>query len=226
MALRNHLVDGVSCSGKTSVCRELQRRGLHAINGDTELAYQGDPVTGHPTETATHDNHTWDVARVESIVADRRHRATYFCGGARNSSQFLHLFDTVFVLHVNVATLQERLDRRPADEFGGRPAERDLVLRLHRTGEGSRRASPSMRPCRSRTSSTRSSASAARDDAARPRDGLAPPGPLRQGGGMTTPTSDTPQDDPQPRDIALEQETPELADDLERQSEPEGPPIS
>ena len=28
--------------------------------------------------------------------------------------------------------------------------------------------------------------------------------------------------DPQPRDIALEQETPELAADLEAQSEPEG----
>ena len=33
---------------------------------------------------------------------------------------------------------------------------------------------------------------------------------------MTTPTSD----DPQPRDIALELETPEMAADLERQSEP------
>jgi hypothetical protein len=34
----------------------------------------------------------------------------------------------------------------------------------------------------------------------------------------TTPTPETPQ----PRDIALEQETPEQAADLEAQSEPEG----
>ncbi len=34
---------------------------------------------------------------------------------------------------------------------------------------------------------------------------------------MTTPQPETPQ----PRDIALEQETPELAADLEAQSEPE-----
>ena len=34
---------------------------------------------------------------------------------------------------------------------------------------------------------------------------------------MTTPTPETPQ----PRDIALEQETPEQAADLEAQSEPE-----
>jgi len=34
---------------------------------------------------------------------------------------------------------------------------------------------------------------------------------------MTTPTDPDP---PQPRDIALEQETPEQADDLDRQSDP------
>ena len=46
MGVRNYLIEGVSCSGKTSVCRELQRRGYQAFNGDTDLAYQGDPETG------------------------------------------------------------------------------------------------------------------------------------------------------------------------------------
>ena len=48
MGVRNYLIEGVSCTGKTSVCGELRRRGLHAINGDAELAYQGDPITGEP----------------------------------------------------------------------------------------------------------------------------------------------------------------------------------
>ena len=38
---------------------------------------------------------------------------------------------------------------------------------------------------------------------------------------MTAPESG----DPQPRDIALEQETPEQAADLESQSEPDGDPL-
>lgn len=41
MGVRNYLVEGVSGTGKTSVCRELQRRGHHAVNGDTELANKG-----------------------------------------------------------------------------------------------------------------------------------------------------------------------------------------
>ncbi|MCB0912089.1 MAG: hypothetical protein KDB60_10795 [Propionibacteriaceae bacterium] len=68
MGVRNYLVEGVSGSGKTTVCRELQRRGHHAVNGDTELAYR-------------------------------------------------------------------RLAARPEDEWGGRPAERALALRLQQTRE-------------------------------------------------------------------------------------------
>ncbi len=81
MGLRNHLIEGVSGTGKTSVCRELQRRGHHAVNGDTELAYQGDPVTGEPTPGASHEHHLWRVDRVEALVADVSRPATYFCGG-------------------------------------------------------------------------------------------------------------------------------------------------
>ncbi|WP_244364379.1 AAA family ATPase [Paenibacillus cellulositrophicus] len=34
MGIRNYLIEGVSGTGKTSVCKELQRRGYHAIHGD------------------------------------------------------------------------------------------------------------------------------------------------------------------------------------------------
>ncbi len=43
MGARNYLIEGVSCSGKTTVCDELLRRGFQAIHGDRQLAYQGDP---------------------------------------------------------------------------------------------------------------------------------------------------------------------------------------
>ncbi len=49
VGIRNYLIEGVSGTGKTAVCKELRQRGYHAINGDTELAYQGGPDTGEPT---------------------------------------------------------------------------------------------------------------------------------------------------------------------------------
>jgi len=56
-------------------------------------------------------------------------------GGSRNFSAFIYLFDGVFVLDVDEDTLVRRLDERPNDEFGARPPERAVIMRLHRTGE-------------------------------------------------------------------------------------------
>jgi dephospho-CoA kinase len=135
MGVRNYLIEGVSGVGKTSVCHELRRRGFHSINGDTELAYQGDPKTGDPVDGLSHEHHIWDLSKVEALVADQGHAASFFCGGARNFSSFIDLFDRVFVLEVDLDTLNGRLAQRPETEWGGRPAERRLIRRLHATKE-------------------------------------------------------------------------------------------
>lgn len=134
MGRRNYLIEGLSGTGKTSVCDELQRRGHHAIHGDRELAYQGDPATGEAMEGGGHEHHIWDIGKVRALVADRTEAATFFCGGSRNFSKFIHLFDEVFVLEVDLATLQRRLDERPDDEWGGgKPTERGRIVRWHQT---------------------------------------------------------------------------------------------
>jgi AAA domain-containing protein len=135
VGMRNYLIEGVSGTGKTSVCKELRRRGYHAINGDTDLAYQGDPETGEPTAQMSHGHHIWHVDKVQALVSDHGERFSFFCGGSRNFSKFLSLFDGVFVLEIDLDTLNRRLDRRPEDEFGARQSERDLIVRLHRTKE-------------------------------------------------------------------------------------------
>lgn len=135
MGVRNYLVEGVSCTGKTSVATELESRGHHVVHGDRALAYQGDPVTGEPLPGLHHEHHVWDVARVHGLVADRSAPVTSFCGGSRNFPLFVDLFDEVFVLEVDRRTLLQRLDRRPDDEWGARPDERELVLRVHASGD-------------------------------------------------------------------------------------------
>ena len=135
MGVRNYLIDGVSGAGKTAVCKELQRRGYHAINGDTELAYQGDPETGNPVEGRTHERHIWHVDRVKALVAGNDTAVTFFCGGSRNFADFIELFDGIFVLEVDLDTLNRRLDQRAEDEWGGRKTERQLIARLHQTRE-------------------------------------------------------------------------------------------
>jgi adenylate kinase family enzyme len=132
MGRKNYLIEGLSGTGKTSVAEALHRRGHHVVHGDRELAYRGDPETGEPTEGFGHEHHIWDVEKVRSLVADQTHAATFFCGGSRNFSKFIHLFDRVFILEVDLATLHRRLDERPDEEWGGGvPTERDLIVQWH-----------------------------------------------------------------------------------------------
>lgn len=137
MGMRNYLIEGLSGTGKTSVCNELQRRGYRAVHGDRELAYVGDPETGEPRDDPAHEHHVWHVDTVKTLVADRADPATFFCGGSRNFSTFIDLFDGVFVLDVDLDTLNRRLDERPDDEWGGgKPVERERIVRWHESKQG------------------------------------------------------------------------------------------
>ena len=144
MGRRNYLIDGVSGAGKTAVCTELQRRGYQAIHGDRELAYRGDPETGQPTypETGTptaiwmSEHHIWDVEKVQALVANQDEAVTFFCGGSKNSSKYIDLFDGVFVLEVDLDTSLRRIDERVAldpTDWGGTPEEREITVRMYHT---------------------------------------------------------------------------------------------
>lgn len=69
------------------------------------------------------------------ITGEKRWGNRFFCGGSRNFHHFIDLFDEVFVLEVDLVTLNRRLDRRPEGEFGGKVRERELIARLHATRE-------------------------------------------------------------------------------------------
>ena len=144
MGKRNYLIEGVSGAGKTAVCSELQRRGYQAIHGDRELAYQGDPDTGHPTDGLRHEHsaafisehHIWDVEKVKAYVANQDEAVTFFCGGSKNPSKYIALFDGVFVLDVDLDTSLRRIAERVAldpTDWGGTPAEREITVRMYHT---------------------------------------------------------------------------------------------
>lgn len=146
MGVRNYLIEGLSGSGKTTVAEELQRRGYHVIHGDRQFAYYGDPASGEPldwppdqseedTVAWGYQHWIWPLEKVRLLIADQRDAMTFFCGGSRNRHHFIDLFDAVFVLEVDPATLNRRLVARPEDEFGGKPIERALAMRLHATRE-------------------------------------------------------------------------------------------
>ncbi len=121
VGVKNFLIEGVSCSGKTSVCNELARRGYHAVNGDNELAYWGDPETGEPSLVKAFEHWIWDLEKVSALVADKSQPFTFLCGGNRNHRRFVDRLDGVFILQIDSSTLEQRLSRRSADDWSGSP---------------------------------------------------------------------------------------------------------
>jgi hypothetical protein len=146
MGVRNYLIEGVSGAGKTTVAEALQRRGCHVVHGDRELAYCGDPETGEPLVglsrtsveniTWAYERWIWNLDKVRSMVADHSHAQSFFCGGSRNSHRFIDVFDEVFVLEADLNTLKRRVRGRGEDEFGGKPEQWALLVRVHASKAG------------------------------------------------------------------------------------------
>lgn len=138
MGRANFLITGGSGTGKTTIATELERRGLSVVHGDRVLAYQGDPQTGAPVTPRPGDaefisaHHIWDLARLDTMLADHTHDKTFFCGAAQNWPKFIARFDTALVLEANWEDIDRRLDGRP-DEWGSTPVERALIRRLHQS---------------------------------------------------------------------------------------------
>jgi hypothetical protein len=97
------------------------------------------PEAGTPTAKWMSEHQIWDVEKVQAFVANQEEAVTFFCGGSRNFAKFIDLFDGVFVLEVDSDTMNRRIDQRVAldpTDFGGKPEERELAVRLHQTKEG------------------------------------------------------------------------------------------
>jgi hypothetical protein len=125
----------------------LRRRGYQAIHGDWELVYRGDPATVRATDGSGNgytdgylDVRSPDLGCRESTSIRRQPGGGghLSCGGSRNFAKFVDLFDGVFVLDVDLDTMSRRIDERVAldpTDFGGKPEERELTVRLHQTKE-------------------------------------------------------------------------------------------
>ena len=124
-----YLIEGISGTGKTTVSEELQRRGFTTIDADEAFGYFGDPITGKPFATISPDAFwLWDEKKLTSSFLNAQRKDVFVCGGAMNQEAFLHLFATVFTLHVDDATMTRRLAERTNNDFGKHPDELAKML--------------------------------------------------------------------------------------------------
>lgn len=123
----NYLIEGISGTGKTTVCEELRRRGYHSIDSDEVFGFYGDIKTGLPVEEEHQLNWIWDKKKVQETLGNKS-ETIFVCGGAMNQQEFMSYFKKVFTLYVDDKTLRDRLLSRTNNDFGKHPD--DLARQL------------------------------------------------------------------------------------------------
>lgn len=133
-------IDGLSGTGKSTLCDELARRGYHAVDADATFAYSGDPVTGAPSDVDSRSNWIWDGRKLRAFATGSHAGPVFVCGGAMNQDQFADLFAKRFMLRVDSETMRHRLLTRTNNDFGKDPADlaEQLELNLHVAEEARR----------------------------------------------------------------------------------------
>ena len=131
-------IAGCSGAGKTSVAAALARRGLTAIDADSDpwLARSVDAsgrVADEPEvpDLAWLSRHSWawDPARLDELIRAAAPATLYVCGGADNQHELADRFTQVFLLEIDEATMLARIAARPDNDWGRIGDTRDFLRR-------------------------------------------------------------------------------------------------
>jgi broad-specificity NMP kinase len=125
----NVLITGLAGTGKSAVVRELQRRGLDAIDTGNEdwCEWRRVRPTGSD-ELGPRDEWLWQEDRMADYLAELPAGMRFVGGCAANQGMFRTVFDHVILLVASPARMVERLEPRWDLRFASDRFERYQVL--------------------------------------------------------------------------------------------------
>jgi len=124
------LLTGMSGTGKTTVIRELQRRGYKAIDTDWNSEWEEPPPA--PSDGP---GWLWREDHIRKLLDTEDADVLFVSACVENQSRFYPRFDQIVLLTASVQLTRRRLARRTANPYGQLPAEVDEVLRFKATVE-------------------------------------------------------------------------------------------
>lgn len=146
------LITGISTSGKSTIAKELSRRGYEAY--DTEhggISAWYNKATGEraaefgavPERTrAWADQHHWLISLewAKDIAKKAEDRPIFLCGGASNEAEVRALCSQTIWLTTNEATIRSRVSSPRDHTYGTQPHELAKILEGNERKEAEYRA--------------------------------------------------------------------------------------
>jgi dephospho-CoA kinase len=136
-------VTGIAGSGKSTVCKELKKRGYDSYDVDQPgISAAYDNKTGNIVKVPDSDvrppkwfeSHSWRM--VDGAIDTLKERAklgTVFLCGATTANENAGVFDQTIYLHIDEPTLRKRLAKREGNDFGKSEHELNQILAFHKT---------------------------------------------------------------------------------------------
>jgi gluconate kinase len=124
------LILGVTGAGKSTLARELRRRGHPSYDADDELGRWLDVegrTVAFPAEPdrawlSAHDWY-WDSERLDRLLERDPGTTQFTCGISANASEYYERFDLVMYLEIDTATMRGRLADPSRDNRFGRAGD-------------------------------------------------------------------------------------------------------
>lgn len=113
------LITGVSGVGKSTLLRELAKRGHRVVETD-EPGWCEPVPAGEP-------NVRWDEARITELLDGHRAGHLFLAGTVENQGRFYPRFDAVVLLTAPLEVILDRVVTRNDNPFGHSARDRELI---------------------------------------------------------------------------------------------------
>jgi len=129
-------ITGIAGTGKSSIIKELNKRGIKAFDVDNrDFCYWVDKngerakyELGIGKEWIKAHDYLCDKEKLKTLLDSQKDELIFVSGIADNQDEYLDWFDKIFVLNCEKETLLDRLKNRDTNNFAKEKSEQEYVL--------------------------------------------------------------------------------------------------
>jgi dephospho-CoA kinase len=133
-------ITGSSGAGKSTIRKELQKRGYEAhdtdedgfsgwVNNQTKLAVKFPPDSTRPQGWLEEHAYTLSAEKITELVERAKNKKIFLCGIPANDIDFFEVFDKIIFLEIDKKTMLHRIKNRENNSFGQSEDSLALILK-------------------------------------------------------------------------------------------------
>lgn len=137
--MKNYLITGVAGTGKSTIAKELRRRGYAAYDTEEGFSYYVDKQTGERCAYPARPSQEWydrhervfDEKILMNLLKKHAGEPLFICSITANQSKYYGQFDKIFLLTAPDDVITHRLGTRTNNYFGRHPLDLQRVIGRH-----------------------------------------------------------------------------------------------